>query len=240
MFRLLDSREIIRSIERLERRIGERFPESNLRRVCREVLGVANDAKARVERIRRPILWVRALETLLIALVLGAVISVPLTVRLSPQVEGIAELVQAVESGINDVVFIGIALVFVATWEGRLKRRRSLSAVHELRVLAHIVDMHQLTKDPAVLLTPGPSTESSPARTMTPFELSRYLDYCSELLSHIAKVAALYAQHLADPVVLEAVNDVESLTDGFSRKIWQKMTMVGRLVDETPTPSSLT
>jgi len=40
---------------------------------------------------------------------------------------------------------------------------------------------------------------------MTPFELGRYLDYCSEMLSLTGKVAALYAQDLDDPVVVEAV-----------------------------------
>ena len=29
--------------------------------------------------------------------------------------------------------------------------------------------------------------------------------------------------HLHDPVVLEAVNDIESLTSDLSRKIWQKV-----------------
>ena len=36
------------------------------------------------------------------------------------------------------------------------------------------------------------------------FELSRYLDYCSEMLSLTAKLAALYAQNLPDPVIIEA------------------------------------
>ena len=33
--------------------------------------------------------------------------------------------------------------------------------------------------------------------------------------------------HLHDPVVLEAVNDIESLTSDLSRKIWQKITVLG-------------
>ena len=57
--------------------------------------------------------------------------------------------------------------------------------------MAHIVDMHQLTKDPERLLQGGPATPSSPQRTMTPFELGRYLDYSSEMLSMISKTAAI-------------------------------------------------
>ena len=76
-----------------------------------------------------------------------------------------------------------------------------------LRSLAHIVDMHQLTKDPYQLLDAGPETASSPKRTLKGFELSRYLIYCTELLAHIGKVAALHVQNFDDPVTLEGNRD---------------------------------
>ena len=65
---------------------------------------------------------------------------------------------------------------------------------------------------------------------MTPFELSRYLDYSSEMLSLLSKTAALYVQHFNDPVTLSAVNDVEELTTGLSRKIWQKIMILDRIM----------
>lgn len=89
--------------------------------------------------------------------------------------------------------------------------------------MAHIIDMHQLTKDPDRVLRQGQDTKSSPKRTMTRFELSRYLDYCSEMMALIGKVAALYVQEFADEVAVAAVNDVENLTTGMARKIWQKL-----------------
>lgn len=95
------------------------------------------------------------------------------------------------------------------------------------RSLVRIVDMHQLTKDPDTVLRERKVTASSPTRALTPFELGRYLDYCSELLSVTSKVAALYAQQLEDPVILDAVNEVESLTVGLSAKIWQKLVILG-------------
>ena len=87
--------------------------------------------------------------------------------------------------------------------------------------------MHQLTKDPEQVLSPEMErTESSPARVMSRFELARYLDYCAELLSLVGKLASLHAQHLPDHVILEAVNDIESLSVGLSRKIWQKIVIL--------------
>ena len=95
--------------------------------------------------------------------------------------------------------------------------------------LAHIIDMHQLTKDPERLLTPEQGTPSSPSRTFTKFELARYLDYCSEMLSVISKVAALYVQNFDDPVTLAAVNDVEQLTGSLSQKLWLKIDILERV-----------
>lgn len=46
------------------------------------------------------------------------------------------------------------------------------------------------------------------------------------MLALIGKAAALYAQHLADPVVLASVNEIEQLATNLSQKIWQKITIV--------------
>ena len=43
------------------------------------------------------------------------------------------------------------------------------------------------------------------------------------MLALIAKISALFAQNIDDPVVLNAVNDLEQLTQGLSGKIWQKI-----------------
>jgi len=95
--------------------------------------------------------------------------------------------------------------------------------IRELRSIAHIIDMHQLSKDPERVVSTLAMTDVSPQIDMTPAELVRYLDYCSEMLALTGKLAALYVQNFNDTVALAAVNEVESLTTGLSRKIWQKM-----------------
>ena len=64
---------------------------------------------------------------------------------------------------------------------------------------------------------------------MTAFELVRYLDYCSEMLSLVAKVGALYAQDVRDPVVIELVSDLEATTSDMSREIWQKIQLIEQM-----------
>ena len=170
-----------------------------------------------------------------IAVILAVVIGALFTVRVKLGFSSFAELLQGLEAGINEIVFVGIAIFFLLTLEVRLKRSRALKAIHVLRSIAHIIDMHQLTKDPERLSAPRGDTASSPKRALQPFELVRYLDYCSELLAIISKVGALYVQRFADPVTLSAVNDVEDLTAGLSRKIWQKIMILDRIL----TPDAL-
>jgi hypothetical protein len=132
--------------------------------------------------------------------------------------------IQDLEAAANAVFLLGAALLFLVTLESRIKRSRVLSAVNELRAISHVIDMHQLTKDPSqVIVGVGHRTPSSPKRTLTAYQLTRYLDYCTEMLSLVGKLAALYAQSNSDSVVLQSVNDIETLTNGISRKIWQKI-----------------
>jgi hypothetical protein len=77
-------------------------------------------------------------------------------------------------------------------------------------------------------------TEVSPAHKMTALDLNRYLDYCSEMLSIVAKIGALYVQTFPDAQALTAVDDIESLTNGLSRKIWQKIMILDRYLDRDP------
>jgi hypothetical protein len=133
------------------------------------------------------------------------------------------DLVQTLEAGINDVLLIGAAIFFLTTMERRIKRHRALAAIHELRSVAHIIDMHQLTKDPERLMLPASPNSNSTLAGMTMYELRRYLEYCGEMLSLVGKIATLYVQKFDDDVSLAAASEVEELTTGLSQKIWQKI-----------------
>jgi hypothetical protein len=134
---------------------------------------------------------------------------------------------QTTESVANEFILLAIVSLFLGNLEVRYKRRIALRSLHSLRNFAHVVDMHQLTKDPVVLLsTTYEPTASSPTRSMSPIDVTRYLDYCSELLSIVGKLAALHLQYVQDPVVLESVSDLEALTQGLTNKIWQKIISV--------------
>lgn len=230
-YRTLDDAQIRATIARLRARIEERFPGSGLGKLTGELGAIAEEATANVAYLARPHWPIRVGAGVLVAALLALVIAAALSVPATARVDGWAQLVQVVESAINDVVFIGIAIFFLLSVETRAKRRRALEALHELRSVVHIVDMHQLTKDPDQLRSHQGDTVSSPKRALSQGELGRYLDYCSELLSLASKVAALYIERLNDPVVLAAVNEIENLAGGLSNKIWQKITLLGERSD---------
>jgi quercetin dioxygenase-like cupin family protein len=233
----LDVGRVQGTIGKLRQRVEARFPGSGLAGVAQELQRIASRVPERMAWFARPILALRLLVGALVLVIAVGVVGTVVQMRMPDEPFDLFEFVQALESGINDVVFVGVGVFFLVTLEGRIKRKRALEAIDELRAIAHLIDMHQLTKDPEWILQRGRETGILPPRRLEPFELSRYLDYCSEMLSLTGKLAALYVQDLGDAVVLAAVNEVEDLTTGLSRKIWQKL-MILHTVERSTTMES--
>jgi hypothetical protein len=226
-YRCLDAGKIVDTAIALSRRIAERFPDASLSRIASDVEIVAKESAERAAWCAAPQWGVRALVLSLTTLGIFLLIKLTFSLRLNTSMGSmpLSELLQLIYNAVNDSILVGVALVFVWTWEGRIKRGRALRALHELRSLAHIVDMHQLAKDPESLLKNRPEHEHTHI-PMTRDELIRYLIYCSDLLALLSKISALFAQQFADPTVLNAVNEIEELSTALSQKIWQKITLV--------------
>lgn len=229
-YRELVAEDVIATIERLERRIAERFPNAGLANVCSDLLLLARENSARAHRIARSNIPLRFAVVILLALGAAALLAVmSMLGRLPASADSIYSVLQGIEAAANLTVLVGAGLFFLFRSEERSKRQRALQALHELRSLIHVIDMHQLTKDPSTLASISGLTPSSPPRQLTPYELTRYLDYCSEMLSLTSKLAVLFAQSFPDPVVTETVSDIERIASGLSQKIWQKIMIVGVL-----------
>lgn len=230
MYRSLNADRIIATAEQLRNRITERFPGSGLGKVADELLSETQQAAETARWLAAPLRWVRVVSgvtiLLLLAVASGAFFALNRKVELFSSV---SDFLQGVDAGVNEIILIGVATYFLVGWESRRKRSRALRAIHVLRSMAHIIDMHQLTKDPERLSAAGLDTLSSPRRKMSRFELTRYFDYCAEMLSILSKIAALYVQEFNDPVTLSAVDEVQDLTGGLSQKIWQKNMILDRV-----------
>jgi hypothetical protein len=237
MYRSLDPDKIIETLEALRDRINDRFAGSGLGAVCGEVVEIARQTSNRIADVSQPIWSLRIALLAMLSAVLALIAMLAIEASSLKTPDELTETMQGVDAGVNLIIVFGGAAFFLSTLEARWKRDRALKALHELRSIIHVIDMHQLTKDPSML---GQiRTRSSPDRPLTPFMLIRYLDYCSELLSLAAKCAALYAERLSDPVIVDTVGDIELLTSDLSNKIWQKITIVeGFAADQVPLPAN--
>lgn len=225
-YRHLEPGLIVRTIEALHDRVLTRFPDSGLRQVVGELVQTGQETAKRAKRLTRPMLLMRIpilAGTLLglggLAYIVLSLDIIALTRRADP-----ISLTQGMESVVNLVIVVGAFVWSLWKLEDGVRRGRVMKALHEFRSLAHVIDMHQLTKDPTIVLGPGPAEHR-----MSQFALARYLDYCAEALALIGKLAALYAAETDDPEVVRAVNEIETLTTDMGRKIWQKITILGDL-----------
>jgi hypothetical protein len=224
----LDADRILATSQRLERRIAERFPQAGLGRVCGQLVELAGRAKQTTLWIRKPNAKLRALSVGVIGTILVvSLIIVVASVGSNSGPHDLGDVVQSLEAAMNGLVLLGAAIWFFVSIETRFKRARVLKALHELRTLAHLIDVHQLTKDPDVIGGPDAHpTASSPERTLTPWQVGRYLDYCTEMLSLTGKIAALYSDGFGDPEAVDAVTDLEALTNALQHKLWQKIVLL--------------
>lgn len=229
-YRTLDPGRIVETAERLSSRIEERFPASGLSKVGAELVTLSRDTIANAEAVSGPIIWLRAL---IVAAILGGAavfIFVGTIVSFDRISTGAFDFVQGIEASMNTLILASVGFYSLIQLEERIKRKRVLRGLHALRSIIHVIDMHQLTKDPATLARDFTPTASSPKRVMGAPDLGRYLDYCSEMLSITGKLAALYAQAVNDGVVVENVNAIEELGSNLSRKIWQKIMLLQKAV----------
>ncbi len=235
-YRSLDPDRIVKTLERLSSRVHERFPGRGLSQVCSELLQVAREDAARCAWAEKPNYRLRVAVALLLALGIGGLTWLIWRYRVA--VAAIEtetfHAFQGVEALINIVLLTGAGVWFVLNQESRLKRRRVLEDLHELRSMAHVIDMHQLTKDPTSVLDNSRATASSYRHDLSEFELTRYLDYCTEMLALIGKLAALYMRGTRDAVILQAVNEIEDLSAGLTRKIWQKIMIIQGRQNDAP------
>jgi hypothetical protein len=230
----LDAESVRATVARLDGRIRARFPQRNLTRLPGQLIQVIDHLARRQDVWRTRRRWlVRACQAgiLIVAVSLvAALVLIGLQASASSEPHG-WDWLSVLESFVNDAVFAGIAIYFLWALPERLQRHGDLATLQRLRSLAHVIDMHQLTKDPERLRSDFQRTSASVPLDLTAIELSNYLDYCSELLSMVGKTAALFGEHTDDRTTLSTIAGIEELTNGLSRKIWAKISLLPSAIE---------
>jgi hypothetical protein len=205
--RHLNPAKLARTSEALTEWIGREFSKAHLAQVGANIHRLTQEAVVKAQKIRRPI-WPLRIGTwlLILAFLAGAVHQLA--------TQDLRDILHFLDDTKGAAIYIGGFLVVCITLEVRLKRRRALRAINELRAVAHIVDMHQLAKD---------QTIEEFRETMTAEKMESYLHACIALLALLSKIGQLYVEHFPDTVATQAANDLEMITNGLSNKIWMKI-----------------
>lgn len=226
MLRQLKDDKILETAEKLRVRVADRFPDSGLAAVAGELVRVTEEAVDRAKSIRRPNYWIRVGLVVVGLLAVGGIVWEFAT---SPNAkDALKDSLNFLDAYKGLGVYLVAAAAFLITLEIRWKRRKALRAVHELRAMAHLIDMHQLNKAPERIGTKdGPRMENG--QLMTKDEVGYYLHYCTELLALVSKIGQLYIQDFPDTAATTAVDHCENLATGLSSKIWQKIMIIDRI-----------
>ena len=180
---------------------------------------LTEEAAACARAIRRPNLLLRSAVILFIVSIIGTLGYLGYVAYHTPadKLHNVFMQSMNVSSGIG-VYVVGI-LILLVTAEVRLKRRKALQAIGELRTMAHIIDMDQLSKDQEI-----ERFRQDFSRLKDKFR--EYLHACTSLLSLLSKIGQLYVENFPDAVAISAVNQFEEVCNGLNTKIWEKIIAV--------------
>jgi hypothetical protein len=219
---ILQADKLIETAKKIRERIGERFPNSSLWRMAGAVVDATKDALAKAEAIRRPNWWLRAALIPLLIMAVSSTIIAYAQHASDDRAPALLTVFHFLDASKGGLAILTGALIFLVSLETRIKRQRVIGAIHQLRGLAHVIDMHGVTKSAGRL---GHATQpiDVSGRRVNADDLDQYLQFCTELLAVVSKVGQLYVQDFSDAAALSAVDQFESLATGLSSKIWQKL-----------------
>lgn len=146
MKRELREDKLLETVSKIQKQIAARFPASGLAVVAADVVQVTQEAMARARAIRSPNRWMQACLVLLGLIAVGGVVAY--VQSRTDETTLWQRTWHFLDEAKGSAAILTAATIFVVTSETRMKRKRALKAVHELRAIAHIIDMHQLVKDP--------------------------------------------------------------------------------------------
>ena len=122
-FRRLDPEKIVDTVRSLHGRIEDRFPGSGLGKVIAELLIVAGETLKRTHWIQKPHLLLRAVATLLSVAIIALMIGLAINIHQFNFNNDFTNAVQALDSSISSVVFVGAAILFFISWENRIPKK---------------------------------------------------------------------------------------------------------------------
>jgi hypothetical protein len=219
----LDPAKIVETAENLAHRVGESLPGSTLASLAIELAAIARKTDERARQARRPIYAIRVGSLLSISSTLVGLWYLAGHIHTRWEFGTITEVFEATDAGFNLLVLLGGVLWFFLTIESRIKRKKALNSIEELREFIHVIDVTQLYYTPDLYKADPASSHSSLNLDYT------YLLFCTQMLGVINNLAPLYSRGAAGDSIFRAVSDVETLANAITAKLLSKAGTVPRV-----------
>ena len=230
----LQAEKIEKAISELEQGIHEILPGRKIGDVCHELREVAREAHTKSLRNKSSSFTRNKLLKLFLIAALILIVTSLITFGLSYFLReiltslgrniGIEEGLQMTDTAIT-LLLPSIAYIFYRLKDNiKTYRTEVLNDLHKLRMLSHIIDVKQLNKTPDWI--DWKEEKNKHDRKLNARQIAFYLEFCSQMQSLIGKIAVLYIRDVNDPALITAVNEIETLTTGLSRKTWQKLMLM--------------
>lgn len=230
----LELHQIVEAVERLQNRIGERFPNSGLKSHAGELVDFALLLEKNGTKLVSVSVGVRTASWLGGAFVI-LLILVPYFLLVESRngigIETFPNFLQSLEAVITVIAGTSAAVIAMISIKRSHIRRKALALLQVLREIAHVIDMLQLSKSPAAVMFPlEPTAFSRPAaETLSQGEMFRYLSYCGEISALLGKLAVIISGWVPDPAVLSVADDVENLASDLERKMLSKLLLLEQI-----------
>lgn len=213
----LDPARIVETAQNLAQEVGERLPGTTLAGLAAELLSIAHSTEERATQASKPIHSLRIASAAAIGIASLSLLLVAFHIHARWEFATITEVFESMSAGVNLVALLAGAIWFLASFEARIKRRRALQSVEELREFIHVIDVTQLYFTPILFKTDDDQSLNSQKLDHT------YLLYCTQMLALIANLAALYSRDAAGDSIMRAVFEVELLANTITSKLQSKV-----------------
>lgn len=222
----IQHQKIVISLKQLVLRIEERFPGSGLLHLANDITADIEKIPQSIENINHAPKYIGFLKLLVILLIFGTMAGLVSQIEITKDFWTAGVFSQVFSSLVQLVVYLSVLVIFVFSYEKKIKLKKALSCINSYREFAHLIDLHQLAKDPATFMKDYKPGRASRKNELGKFSMSRYLAYCNELLSLLGKATALYVHNFPDEALMAAADQIEDLTTGLSIRIWQKNSLL--------------
>lgn len=216
----LDPTKIIETAENLALHTAQKLPGTTLAGLAVELARIARETDERARQARKPILVIRVASVTAIVGTLLGLWYLLYHLHTRWEFSTITEFFEFTDAGFNLLVLLAGALWFFITLEARIKRKKALESIQELREFIHVIDLTQLYYTP-VLYNAG--TVNAPTQVGLDYT---YLLFCTQMFGVISNLAALYSRGGAGDSILRAASEVDMLATAVSSKLLSKVQMV--------------